>query len=75
MKAVVIGGPPGVEQPSELPCSFSAFVGVRRGISVREAEQLIEHWFESYQPCARQAHFLPTETDDDREPGSLRICA
>src|SRR6185369_2606756 len=61
--------------PSELPCSFSSFVAARRGISVHDAEKLIEHWLETYEPCVRPAHSLPTETGDAREPGTLPICA
>jgi hypothetical protein len=32
------------------PCSFTAFVAEHHGVSVREAEQLIEHWLETYEP-------------------------
>jgi hypothetical protein len=61
-------------EASELPCSFGAFVAGHRGISVGEAEELIAHWVETYEPRATQAHLLPTETDHDRA-GSLRNCA
>jgi hypothetical protein len=58
---------------SELPCSFSAFVAGRRGISVGDAEQLIAHWLEAYEPRAR--HTPPRSSEGDHDPYSLRIPA
>jgi hypothetical protein len=70
-------GPPSAGDVAwdEPHCTFSAFVAEHRGIGMHEAEQLIEHWLETYEPITRPAPFLPTETDDDRDPSYLRICA
>jgi hypothetical protein len=60
-------------EASELPCSLGAFVAMRRGISIEEAEELIAHWVETYEPRAVQAHLPPTEAGHDRAD-SLRNC-
>lgn len=62
-------------EPSEQPCGFTTFVARRRGIGLRDAEQLIEHWLETYEPTTPHPLFLSTETNDDRDTGRLRNCA
>jgi hypothetical protein len=61
-------------EASELPCSLDAFVARHRGISIGEAEALIAHWVQTYEPRATHADLLPIEAHHD-QAFSLRDCA
>jgi hypothetical protein len=60
---------------SELPFSLSSFIAERRGISEREAEELLAHWLETYESRSHSTHPAPAEADYERDASSLRICA